>query len=138
MVTVVSLRGVPASFGVEGQSETNSRRLDPIFIYMRMKVPFAAMFLAAVMLMLPAVGWTQQPAQDNGAQAKHDMKKAGHESKGAARDAGNGVKHGTKKAYHSTKRGTKKAYHKTKNTVKGAAHGAKQGAQRPTDQAPPR
>ncbi len=89
------------------------------------------MFLAAAMLLLPASGWTQQPAQDNSAQAKHDMRKAGRESKSAAHDAGKGVEHGTTKAYHSTKQGTKKAYNKTQNTAKGAAQGAKQGAQKP-------
>ena len=98
---------------------------------MRTKWQLSALFLGAVLVCGPALGWSQpsSPSQDSG--AKQDMKDAGHESKDAAKDAGHGVKQGTKKGYHKTKQGTKKAYHKTKDTTTGAANGAKEGAKQP-------
>jgi hypothetical protein len=95
---------------------------------MRTKWQLSALFLGAVLVCGPALGWSQpsSPSQDSG--AKQDMKDAGHESKDAAKDAGHGVKQETKKVYHKTKNGTKKAYHKTKNATTGAANGAKEGA----------
>jgi Ni/Co efflux regulator RcnB len=95
------------------------------------KKQIAALFLAAAMVSVPALAFSQpsSPIQDSG--AKQDMKDAGHETKDAAKDAGHGVDQGTKKAYHKTKHGTKKAWHKTKDTTKGAVDGAKEGAKRP-------
>jgi hypothetical protein len=119
------------------EAEPTPRRRRESVVSMKMKWHVPAMFLGAALMCVPASAWSQQsdttPAQtqDNGSQAKQDMRNAGHETKDAARDAGNGTKHGTKKAYHSTKRGTKKAWNKTKSTTKGAANGAKEGAQQP-------
>jgi hypothetical protein len=113
---------------------------------MKTNLQVPALFLGAA-LMCAAPGWSQQsdntapapattsqttPAQDNGAQAKQDMRNAGRDTKDAAHDTANGVKHGTRHAYHSTKRHAKKAWNKTKNTTKGAIDGAKEGAQQPT------
>jgi hypothetical protein len=56
------------------------------------------------------------------AQAKQDMKEAGHDTKDAAKDTGHGVKTGTEKGYDKTKSGTKKVFHKTKSGTKKAYH----------------
>lgn len=98
---------------------------------MRTKWQLSALFLGAVVVCGPALGWGQpfSASQDSG--AKQDMKDAGHETKDAAKDAGRGVKRGTKKAYHKTKHETKKAWHKTKDTTEGAVDGGKEGAKKP-------
>ena len=98
---------------------------------MRAKWQVSALFVGAVLVCGPALGWSQpfSPSQDSG--SKQDMKDAGHESKDAAKDAGQRVKQGTEKAYHKTKHTTKKAWHKTKDTTTGAANGAKEGAKQP-------
>lgn len=113
-----------------------------IFLIMRIKRQFSVFLLGAVLVCLPAPGWSQQsaPSHDNG--VKHDMEATGHDTKVVARDTGHDtkvvtrdtgqdVKNGSTKAYDKTKHGTEKVWHKTKDTTKGAAHGAKEGAKQP-------